>query len=164
MEYRNIEGYKHPYRISEEGTVEKKLKTGRWVVIQPNVCRNVLRTKLIRPDGSRHNVMIKSLMRDHFMGGKRPGMCVICRNKMQTDCALENLMFVPRYSRFTSGANANRKPVVKIDEHGKIIEAYSSIREAARKNFISESCVSLRCKNKVKNPFSKAYFTFKFAR
>lgn len=162
MEYRYIKGYKNPYRISDQGVLEKKLSNGKWKIIKPSLVSNILRVKLVRPDGSRHHVTVRALMRDYFMGGERKGMCVTCRNNMQTDCALENLIFVPRYCAATSGAGENRKPVAKVDKYGAVLEVYRSIREAAKKNYMSESSVSERCHNKIKDPFKRCYYSFKF--
>lgn len=164
MEYREIKGYKYPYRISEEGKITKKLRSGKWISISAHIDRSALRVKLINPDGSRKTVAVKSLMRDLFFGGKRTGMCLTQKNGMISDCSVYNLKWVPRYSVNTTRCNKTRVPVEKIDEQGNVLDVYKSMTEAAAKNYVCISSVSHRCSNKVANPFKTFGFSFRYAR
>lgn len=53
------------------------------------------------------------------------------------------------------------KAVVKVDRDGNVIERYSSISEAAKKNPMSKTSIENRAKGKLKHEFSIADFTFR---
>lgn len=64
------------------------------------------------------------------------------------------------YIRVGKGRFRN-KPVVKLDENGKIIGRFDSIKQAAEESFLSPSAVSMRCGTKA-DPGNLG-FTFRYA-
>ncbi len=55
-----------------------------------------------------------------------------------------------------------RKCISKIDRHGHVLETYTTIKEAADKNYMSTRAVADRCKNKIQKPFYAAGFSFRY--
>lgn len=53
------------------------------------------------------------------------------------------------------------KPVVKIDSKGNVLERYSSLCDAARKNPMSKTSIENRAKMRVKNEFDICDFSFR---
>lgn len=60
------------------------------------------------------------------------------------------------------GAQAKRRPVVKIDESGEIIACYPSARIAAKENYVSHQTVADRCNRRVKKEFALDGFSYRW--
>ena len=59
------------------------------------------------------------------------------------------------------GRGMTRK-VEKIDSQGNVIETYKNETVAAKANYLCVQAVSNRCNGKVKYPFKKMDFSFRF--
>lgn len=167
-QWEEIPGYKFRYRISREGVIQRRLDNGSWRDIQTSLLRGSSRAtvNLTLDNGKRRNVAVVMLMAKAFMGGKTPGMWIVHRNGLRTDNRLENLEAVtPAEGGKRYGSSGRRKPVVKIDRNGEVVETYRSAAEAAKKNHIGRSPVTARCRKEV--PHKKEYdilggFTFRY--
>ena len=156
------------YRINEEGQVQRQLENGSWRDIQTSLLRgsNRATVNLTLANGKRRNVAVAMLMANAFMGGKTPGIWIVHRNGLRTDNRLENLEAItPEECGKRYGSSGRRKPVVKIDRNGEVVETYRSAAEAAKKNHIGRSPVTARCRKEV--PHEKEYdtlggFTFRY--
>lgn len=166
--WKEIPGYKYRYRISREGVIQRQMNNGSWRDIQTSLLRGSSRAtvNLTLANGKRRNVAVVMLMANAFMGGKTPGMWIVHRNGLRTDNRLENLEAItPKEGGRRYGTSARRKPVVKIDRRGDVVENYRSAAEAAKKNHIGQSSVTARCRKEV--PHKKEFdmlggFTFRY--
>lgn len=164
MIYKQIEGYKFPYRISDIGVVEKQLPNGTWIALSPYVNHSSVWVRLARKVGCSRRVRIASLMRDYFMGGKRDGMRVMRKSSCITDCSLSNLTWATVKSVAKSTGGSNKRSIEKIDVDGNVVELYSSVREAAKSNFVAPMTIIRRCQNRIKNPYALTGYTFRYER
>ena len=158
-----VTGYKFRYQVSEEGHVRKEMPDGSWYYLKPYISgRTRACVKMRTVDNRKVDVPVVWLMADAFMGGRRPGYNIVHRNGAKLDCYLGNLVFVNKH---TSGklARANRrKAVMKVDKSGKVIDIYSSGREAAKKNYISQYAIWARCNGTVQDPYSLDGYDYRY--
>lgn len=157
-----IEGYKYPYRISDEGQVE--VYKGKWISIKPTISWNRAHVRMRTKDGKQAKVPVVRLMANAFMGGIKPGHCVRHKDRSKLGNGFYNLEQVPLNKCGELGSQSSRKPVIKIDRDGNEVELYKSVQEAAEANYISTMAVSRRCRRQVKDPFDLIGFSFKYDR
>ncbi|MBO3280033.1 hypothetical protein [Intestinimonas butyriciproducens] len=119
--------------------------------------------KLTSADGKTREAAVLGLMVDTWLGGRPPGMVAYHRNGDLADHCLTNIAFTTRRSLGKkTGANAARRPVVKITPAGEVVEAYPSARAAAKANHMSYQAVLDRCNGKVKKPFALDGYDYRF--
>lgn len=163
MEWRPIEGYKFPYRISETARLQKFYK-GKWVEVDTKFyggSHDRLEACMRTADSKKRIVGINTLMANAFLGGCKPGYKVIHKNGMKTDCALENLAFASQKEIGKKyGGIGRRKSVLKVDKNGNLLAVYHTAGEAAKRNFMSETQVRKHCRGIVQNPFKFLDYTF----
>lgn len=164
MVYKQIEGYKFPYRISDTGIVEKQLSNGTWVALSPYVNHSSVWVRLARKVGCSRRVRIASLMRDYFMGGKRDGMRVMRKSSCITDCSLANLTWATVKCVAKSTGGSNKRSIEKIDKEGNVIDLYASVKEAAISNYVSPMTIIRRCQGRIKYPFDLLGCNFRYER
>lgn len=162
--YKQIEGFKFPYRISDKGIVEKEIAPGKWQQLVPYLNHGSLWVKLRRDNAKSKSVRVMTLMRDYFMGGEKEAMRVARKSASIFDCSLSNLHWIPASKATNRARKAHRRSVEKIDAEGNVIELYSSVQEAAKKNFVATMTVIRRCKNRIKNPCEFLGYTFRYER
>ena len=164
MAWKEIEGYKYPYRVSDTGRIQS-CYSGKWVDLSPSVHgkRKRLEITFVAQDGTKELVPVKYLVADAFMGGRRPGYNIIHKNGMKSDCAVENLAFANKHDTGKMyGAIGRRKAVLKLDRSGNLLAVYHSAKEAAKKNFMYEGQVKRHCRGDIQNPFKFSDFTFAY--
>lgn len=150
MRYALIEGYKHPYRISDEGVVES-FGRGKWKALTPSLNGHRRATvSLLRMDGKKESAGVSRLMAAAFMGEVPKGYAVIHKNGAKLDNSLRNLEIVPQSKTSPGGP---RKTVLKVDRWGVVVGVYRSSIEAAKKNYISVGAVRNRCHKRVADPY-----------
>lgn len=93
--WRSIEGFKYPYRINEDATVEC-LENGEWVKLTPFVQHGGGRAprlcvRLVNIEGHLILRPVKRLMIEAFFGGSKEGVSYGLRNSNISDCSLENI-------------------------------------------------------------------------
>ena len=64
--------------------------------------------------------------------------------------------------KLTARMSGKRKPVIKIDEAGRIVETYVSVREAGIRNNMSYQTIADRCHNRIKKPFALDGYNYQF--
>jgi len=161
--WKEVEGYRFRYQVNESGAVRKQLEDGSWFYLRPYVAgRNRACVKMRTADNRKVDVPVVWLVADAFMGGRRPGMNILHKNGAKMDCAVWNLKFVTKRESGKVSSGNRRKAVAKIDRKGNVVEMYSSGREAAKKNYISQNSIWARCRNKVQDPFSIDGFNYQY--
>lgn len=148
-----IEGYKYPYRVSDQGDVQRQFPNGKWRTLKPYENRKQMRVGMWLPDGTLKRVQVAKLVVDYHMGGTPPGKCRAHKNGMYTDNAVENIVFLTRREVGKSVRPGNSRPVMKVDRDGNVVDIYKSQSEAARKNYISQQAVSRRCNGRCEDPY-----------
>ena len=145
MAWRSIDGYKYPYRISDQGEVQK-WDGKQWITLLQDTTSVRVQVRLKRMDGGQHKVGVFRLLDKYFNGGyaEKNGLCVGPKNGMKTECTLENITYkthaeIGRKSIYRTA----RKPVVRYDRHGNSV-IYPSIKEAAKKNGMTVSSLDRR--------------------
>lgn len=157
----NIIGYRWPYRINEDGVVQK-LYGGEWRSLTPFLSTTRARVSMYRADGTRVCMPVVWLMADAFMGGRKPGMCIVHKNGAKLDNRLVNLAFETKREACLRSAGNRRVSVEMIDREGNVVAIYRSLAEAAKKNYISRNSVSARCLKQVKDPFDLIGYSFRY--
>lgn len=153
MEWRNIPGYKYPYRISDQGEVQKwDGKT--WVTLIPDTISARVQVRLKRENGVQHRVGVFRLLDKYFNGGyaDKHGLCVGPKNGVKTECTLENLAYKTQSEIGRKALSRTvRKPVIRYDRYGNAT-IYPSVHEAAVKNGLSKSSLDRRLYQGVLDP------------
>lgn len=153
MAWKLIEGYKYPYRVSDQGEVQRQAPNGEWRTRKAYPYSGQWRVQLWLPDGSFKRVQVSKLVADAFMGGTPPGMLRVHRNGMKHDNAVENIVFMSRAKAAKQHRPGNSAPVLKVDKRGKVVAVYRSTSEAAKANHISQSAISKRCLGQIEDPY-----------
>lgn len=148
----DILGYKFPYRINEDGIVQK-FDGKNWITLKPILSGNRAEVSMRKNDGTRCKVPVVRLMANAFLGGQKPGFSIIHKNKSKLDNSIWNLKFVKKGDAARLSGSPKRRSVEKIDREGNVVDLYRSQAAAAKANYISKNSVSERCRNKVKDPY-----------
>lgn len=167
MEWKNIEGYRYPYRINEVGEVQRVKEDGTFRTLKQyhDSSKNNYRRVCVSLScdlGKAKKIPVVSLMTDAFLGGKRKGYLVVHRNGMISDCARENLAFASRKFLGKRHGGNGRHSVEKIDCNGEVVDVYGSVSEAAKKNHATRKSICGRCTGNIK---SELYgYTYRYER
>ena len=157
-----IEGYKYPYRVSDQGEVQRQLPNGTWKTRKPYNYSGQWRIQLWMPDGSFKRVQVSKLVADAFMGGTPPGMFRTHKNGMRHDNSAENIVFMSPDKAVKRYRPGNSRPVMKVDRNGQVVEVYRSGAEAARENHISQQAISKRCNGLIEDPYRLDGYNYVF--
>lgn len=153
MEWRNIPGYKYPYRISDQGEVQK-WDGKAWVTLIPDTISARVQVRLKRKNGVQHRVGVFRLLDKYFNGGyaDKHGLCVGPKNGVKTECTLENLAYKTQSEIGRKALSRTaRKSVIRYDRYGNAT-IYPSVHEAATKNGLSNSSLDRRLYQGVLDP------------
>lgn len=148
------------YEINPFGEIRRK--DGKPMITSDNGSTVMVRF----PDGKRRQrcKTVAHLVADAFLKNPLNKPYVWHRNGIYSDNRASNLEWVTHgefYRRL--GANNNqRKTVLKVTESGDVIDAYGSITEAARLNYLSASSVRKWCLGVTKDRYDKNGCTFIF--
>ncbi len=168
-----VPGYGGWYEANAEGDI-RSWKTSRNkkretpLILKP--CRRggmahcpsvVLRNE----NGKRENVYVHKIIASVFLGETPEGMIIGHRDNCQTNNNIYNLFFTTRKEvGKRTGGKFNRRPVLKVDKNGNIIDSYPSVKEAAEKNFIDVRQIYKHCGKQLKYPFKYQDYTFRYDR
>lgn len=168
--WRDIPGYDGAYKINTLGEIVSfrwrgthRSKTPKPITPYFKYGKKAARfVKLTDDNGKTRERTVISLMAITFFN-LPDGYVLYHKNGDLSDNTLHNLQPVSRKELGKkTGAQAGRKPVKKIDTNGNVVAFYSSVRAAARANFMSYQTVSDRCNNKVKKPFAADGYNYQF--
>ena len=165
MAWKELSGYRYPYRISEEGEVQCK-RTGEWLPVHviakktnhsyiPAVSLAVL------PKGHK-NYTVTSLMEGVWLPVREKGQVYIHKNGSLMDCSVYNIRLGTRAETGKKAGGSNRRVIAKVDRSGKVLDMYRSASDAARKNHMSLRSVVNRCKGRVQTAMEMDGFSFRY--
>ena len=133
-EWRDIPGYKYPYRISSEGVVQQLVR-GKWKPLSVRLARGVRAEVHLRAfDGKQVRRGVFRLLDECFRDGyaRKHGLCTCPKNGVKTDCTLDNLVYKTQAEIGRDSMKRSMcKPVVRYDRHGNT-KLYKSVHEAAK--------------------------------
>lgn len=101
-------------------------------------------------------------MANAFLGGQVEGKSIVHKNGAKLDNSIWNLKMASRSDTSRLSGSPKRRPVEMIDREGNVIELYRSQAAAAKANYISKNSVSIRCLNRLKDPFRLTGYTFRY--
>lgn len=162
--WKEITGYRFPYRINDLGQVEKQLPNGKWVSIKSYLTKSRMVVKLWISDTCRKQVAVNALLDKYFFDGygKKNGLVMVRKNGAKTDTAIYNIRFTTRKeASHIACKNVKRKPVVKMTKDGKVVEYYSSCTAAARANHMSLAAMCRRVNKTIKDTSRIDDFVYK---
>ena len=145
MIWKNVEGYKVPYRVSDEGVVERwSERSQKWYVMRQRLRGGRAIVTLRGADDRQKAVAVVRLMDDAFFGGyaKKHGLVILHKNGAKLDCAVENLLFCTRQEmgKLTGGIG-RRKAVMRRDRWGGVT-VYPTIQAAAEQNGLNRTTLT----------------------
>lgn len=163
MRWKLVEGnWKWPYRVSDQGEVQKQLPGGKWMTLKAYPYSGQWRVQMWLADGGWKRVQVSKMVVDAFMGGTPPGMMRVHRNGMLHDNAVENIVFMTRAQSAKTHRPGNSRPVLKVDRDGNVVDIYRSEAEAARVNHISQQAISKRCNGLIEDPYRLDGYNYVF--
>lgn len=144
--WKEIPGYRMPYRVSRGGEVQR-LEDGVWVDVHGIDGRNSIMVNLLKKEKGRDRKAIARLVAEYFMGGCPPGAVVVHVDGNRNNNSVGNLRIMSNMQiGKTYGYRGRRKPVVKEDSEGNVVDFYASASEAARANYFDTSLMRRRCR------------------
>lgn len=169
--WKDIEGFNGRYQVSYSGQVRSIYKSGKIRLLTPHkksqgsksrkIYRDRLFIHLTDDNGKSHHIMVHQIVAKHFLGRPEPGQVPYHINGCVMDNWASNLEYIDKKKLGQlTGASSRRKPVVKINSDGEIVECYSSAREAGRQNYMSYQTVIDRCNGKCKKAFAPDGFEY----
>lgn len=145
--WKDIEGYKERYQISNYGRVYSK-KHKKTMVGRDNKGYSIIN---LRKDGKTKTVSIHRLVADAFIENKHCKREVNHIDENKKNNNVSNLEWVTPKENINHGTLTQRlsKKVVQIDKNtNKAIKKYNSIGNASEKTGLWESEISRCCKGK----------------
>lgn len=156
--WRDIPGYKGIYQADREGNIRRLYRNGKTRILTPYHKKMNGSQRLVvklSVNGKEREVVVIQMIARTFLGPPPAGHIPVHRNGCQSDNYVNNIKYISRQQAGKIyGARSKRKAVVKIDNHGEIVEVYSSARTAAEANYMSHQTVTDRCNGKCKSPFA----------
>lgn len=154
--WKDIEGFNGKYQVSYSGQIRRVCKDGKTRLLKPykksegsrarKISRDRLYIKLTDDTGKRHEFLVHQIVAKHFLGKPKPGQVPYHKNGLVADNWASNLAYIDRRTLGKmTGASSRRKPVIKINRDGEIVDCYSSAREAAKNNYMSYQTVMDKC-------------------
>lgn len=153
MAWKDIPGYKTPYRINELGEIQQFLR-GKWRPVSHTVTPRRTEVRLRATDGTQKRVGVFRLLDIYFFNGfgAKNGLCVGPKNGVRSECTIENLAYRSQSDIGRSALSRSaRKAVARYDTRGNVV-LYKSVTEAARKNGLSLSALDRRIYGGVLDP------------
>ena len=101
------------------------------------------------------------LMKTKIRFGK-PSVILVDKDGKRTCRTVDGLMRLAGFPIGPTHYECLRRPIVKLDMDGNLVEQYPSLRDCARAHYIAESTLHWYLKGKNKKPFDRMY-TFRYA-
>lgn len=159
--WKEIKGYKWPYRVNEDGVVQKFYRE-KWVTLNPYIHGERAMVKMRSLENKKMDVPVVWLMADAFMGGRRPGMNIVHKDGCKLNNCIWNLKFETKRQCGKRSSRARSRPVLKVAPDGTVVEIFRSGREAARREYVSQNAINVRCLHRVKDPYLLTGYTYEY--
>lgn len=172
LNWRAVPGYDGWYEASVDGEIRSWRNAGHGRRKEPKLLlpsfskRRMQYTVVLTKNKEKRTYPVIRVVAMAFYGAIMPNMMVYHKNGDIGDNSLNNIA-IREKNRAYREINKNshqRKPVLKVDKDGEIIDAYKSVEDAARKNFMCNYQITCHCNKKVKNPFKFMDYTFRWDR
>lgn len=152
--WRPIKDFEGIYEISDQGKVKRLCQNGKHRILKAVGRKGnggyEARVSLYK-NGERKNAMIARLVYETFIGPVPEGNIITHRNGLRMDNDLRNLEMVTVSEHFQRlGGGGKRRPVIKLDKSGNIVDVYPSCRACGEAEGYSYASISLRCMDKSK--------------
>lgn len=160
--WRDIPGFEG-YQAGYNGSIRRRLKSGKYRTLNPFYCggrKDHLHVKLYAEDGRYKTMTVASAVASAYLGERPEGCRTHHRNGLTTDNCVGNLCYVKASEIGVISGRMHRRPVVKKDEDGTILECYNSVTEAARKNYVTRSAMTQRCNKNLRTDFGLGGYEF----
>lgn len=166
--WKPITGYEGLYEVSNKGRVKRLERAivdsiGRKRHLRERILKNSLKScGYIYVNLYNGDKRVHRLVAEAFIPNPENKPEVNHKDEVKTNNCVENLEWVTAKENANFGtknvrvAKANRnhvalsKPVVQYSKAGELIEVYPSVREAARKLGLNQSCISAAARGKQK--------------
>ena len=159
--WKPIPGYNGLYEASWDGQIRKIYKKAKPKVLAQYEKSCIKGSRRLFSKVMYKEANVAQLIYITFIGQIPDGKVVIHRNGLFTDNSVPNLEAISHKELGErTGANSRRKPVVKIDTSGEIVDVYRSARQAARENFMSYQTIIDRCNGLVKKSIAPDGFDY----
>ena len=166
--WRELKGFRYPYRISEEAKIERQLPDGNWMRLNPYFSAGAGRSSALYvniavfPMGHKRFPVTRLMALAGWIPKKKAGQIYWHKNRCTQDCSARNLELISASEKSRRQKGPNRRSVVKIGRDGNELEVYRSIAEAARDNHVDRGVVTARCLGDVQNPFDLLGVSFRY--
>ena len=166
--WKELKGFRYPYRISEEAKLERQLPDGTWTRLNPYFSTGggqssaLYASIAVLPMGHKRFSVTRLMALAGWIPKKKPGQIYWHKNRCTQDCSARNLELISASEKSRRQKGPNRRAVVKIDRDGNELEVYRSIAEAARDNHVDRGVVTARCLGDVQNPFDLLGVSFRY--
>lgn len=137
----NVPNTDGKYQANFNGQVRRVYKTKTKIISQYKKHNGSYVFKIVKDE-----VRASKVIWNAFKGEIPNGMYLVHKNGIKSDNCINNLELVTKKELGTRyGGNSRRKPVLKLNENGEIVECYKSVREAGKKNYMSYQTISDFC-------------------
>lgn len=142
----NIPGYDGKYYVREDGTVWHRGKTKDWKLTGHRKGRS-RELKLTDSTGAYRIFTMTKIMRSTYFRDLRADWVLMHINGLEADWSIYNLKPISReeLGRIRNRSLAARSVIKRDPSNMQIVAAYSSAREAGRKNYMSYQAVLDAC-------------------
>lgn len=160
-ELKYIPNYKGLYAADFYGNIYRCYKKG-LKRISPVTKKGKQVIRLTGETGRKEH-FVSSMVYRAWVGPIPKGKIIYHKNGNVNDNIASNLAIITRkeLGKITGG-KSRRKPVLKIDTSGEIVEAYTSARTAAKANHMSYQTIIDRCNGKVKSKIEPDGYQYKW--
>ncbi len=156
--WKDIPGYDGKYQASKEGQVRRVFASGKTRLMTPYHKKmsgsQRLVIKLTKNGKSKEEILMRMIALT-FLGEAPDGFVPYHKNGCQSENHVNNIAYISRKELGEkTGGQSKRRPVVKINAKGNVMDVYTSARAAAKANFMSYQTVIDRCNGKCKSAFA----------
>lgn len=167
-EWFEIPGFDGFYEVNVDGEVRTWKKPGKCIrANEPRMLKlfkvgtGTTCLRLKKSNGESADISIARIMANVFLGGVPEGKIAYHKDGNQYNTCLYNIGITTREEMGKiCGKTYNRKPVLRVDREGNVLDVYKSVTEAAKKSYMNRAQVEKHLKKKVKNPFMFQNWTF----
>lgn len=165
--WKPVRGFEGRYEVSDQGRVRKAWPGARKPRLLKNCTKRAgekaLHVNLFCADGRQVKRPVLKLVAEAFLGELPEGMKAVHKNGMLYDNRVGNIALMTDHDIGRNIAwKFTRRPVVKINRAGEIVDCYSSAREAGRRDYLTSTSVCARCNGQVADEFGLTGYSYRW--